>query len=209
MNRPDFDEFAELWQSGPDPMEREQMQAYARAARRKGRLLGLLDYAAAFLIVVMSVGGLFITHTPLTLGVSAIIVVAIIWMTWKRRQMRQMMRTLNTSDPQAFTKSSIRIARANLRRVMFSLSALPFLVPLALAWKVGVRTGGGPQEVLDALIAWSQTIRAPIMTVVLLIVAGLSLRSRRKLKREIEQLEKLRRGYELESDQDGAEERGG
>jgi hypothetical protein len=45
------------------------------------------------------------------------------------------------------------------------------------------------------------------MTVVLLIVAGLSLRSRRKLKREIERLESLRTGYELEQDQDTAEEK--
>jgi hypothetical protein len=208
MNRPEFDEFAALWQSETDPGEQAQMQAYARAARRKGRLLGLVDYAVAFLIITVSLSGLFISHTPLTLAATAVIVIATVYLTWKRRQIRQMARTLNTADQQAFRESSIQIARANLRRVMFSLSTIPFLVPLALTWKVSVRTGGGPQEVVDAFIAWTQTIRAPITIVLLLIVAGLSLRSRRKLKREIERLESLRRGYEREADQDSAEGEG-
>jgi hypothetical protein len=202
MTRPDLDEFAALWHSGPDPLEQEQMQAYARAARRRGKLLGYLDAAWAALVFTILLGGVFVSPSPLTIAIGLPLMLATIWLSWKRRQMRQMTRTLNTSTPEAFVASSLANARANLRRVTISVASIPFLVPVALAFKVSMRTGGGPWEVWEALLLWTHTIRAPITLVVLLTIAAFSLRSRRRIKREMRRLEGLRRGYEAEADRE-------
>lgn len=209
MNRPEFDELAELWKGDPDPAEQAQFQAYAKAARRRGRLLGYLDYSLAFMVMIMVAGGAFISPTPLTVAIAVPLVIAVTWLTWVRRSVRQMTKTLNTADRASFIESSLRNATANLRRNTIGLASLPFVVPVAVAFKVSIRTGGGPQEVWEALGLWIQTVRAPITLLVLLIWAALSLRRRRKLKAEIRRLEGLRRGYESEArevdaDRDGA-----
>jgi len=202
MNRPDLDEFAALWHSEPDPLEQAQMQEYARAARRRGKLLGYLDTAWAVLLFIILVGGVFVSPNPLTIAIGLPLMLASIWLTWKRRQMRQIARTLNTSTPEAFVASSLANARANLRRVTISLALLPFVVPVALAFKVSIRTGGGPQEVWEAFLLWTHTIRAPITLLVLLIMVAFSLRSRFRIKREMRRLEGLRRGYEIEAEEE-------
>lgn len=199
MNRPEFDELAELWQGDPDPAEQAQFEAYAKSARRRGRLLGLLDYSVAFILLIMFVGGVFISPAPLTVGIAVLLMIAVTWLTWVRRSVRQMTKTLNTADRASFIESSLRNATANLRRNTIGLAALPFVVPVAVAFKVSIRTGGGPREVWEALGLWIQTARAPITLAALLIWAALSLRRRRKLKAEIRRLENLRSGYEAEA----------
>ncbi|HEY0028573.1 MAG TPA: hypothetical protein VGC35_11960 [Allosphingosinicella sp.] len=202
MNRPDLDGFAALWQSEPDPLEQAQMQAYARAARRRGKRLGYLDTALAILLFIILVGGVFVSHTPLTIAIGVPLMLVSIWVGWKRRQMRQMAQTLNTSTPAAFLASSLVNARANLRRVTIGLASVPFVVPAALAFKVSIRTGGGPQEVWEAFLLWTHTIRAPITLVVLSIIVAFSLRSRSRIKREMQRLQGLRRGYEIEAEEE-------
>jgi hypothetical protein len=202
MSRPEFDEFAALWQGSPDPEEQARMEAYARAARRRGRLFDYFDYAYAVSLIIVFVGGTFISTSPLTIAVAVPLMIAVTWMTYKRRRLRQMTRTLNTTGRAAFIESSLRNARANLRRTTISLAALPLVVPVALAFKVSIRTGGGPQEVWEALLLWTQTIRAPLTILGLLIIAGLTLRSRRRIKAEIGRLEGLRDGYEAEAEKD-------
>ena len=195
MNRPEFDEFAALWQAEPDPLEQKQMEAYARAARRRGRLFDYIDYAAAISVLIMIVGGSLISTSPLTIALALPLMIAITWITYKRRRLRQMARTLNTSDRAAFIESSLRNARANLRRNTLGLVAMPFAVPVALIFKVSLRTGGGPQEVWDAFLLWTQTVRAPLTVLGLIIIAAFVLRSRRKTLSEIRRLELLREGY--------------
>ena len=202
MNRPDLDGFADLWQSEPDPPEQAQMQDYARAARRRGKLLGYIDIAWFISVFIIVVGGVFVSHSPLTIAIGLPLMLVTIWISWKRRQMRQMTRTLNTSTPAAFVASSLANARANLRRVTISVAFVPFVVPAALAFKVSIRTGGGPQEVWDAFLLWTHTIRAPITVVVLSIIVAFSLRSRRRIKSEMRRLEGLRRGYEIEAEEE-------
>jgi hypothetical protein len=205
MNRPEFDEFAALWQDEPDQLEQAQIEAYVRSARRRGRLLAYADYAIALMLVGGFGIGAFISQSPLTLILAVLLMVAITWMTWKRRKIRQMALTLSTSDRESFIESSIRNVRANLRRQYIGIGSLPLVVPLALLFKVSFRTGGGPEEVLDAFVAWTHTIRAPITIIVLIAIAGLSIRAIRKLKRELRQLERLRDGYREESDKEKAQ----
>ncbi|HEX9947847.1 MAG TPA: hypothetical protein VGA98_09935 [Allosphingosinicella sp.] len=202
MNRPEFDELAELWQDELDPLEQARMEANARAARRRGRLYDYLEYFLGIALVAIFVAGSFITASPLTIAVGVPLMIGITWLTWRRRALRQMARTLNTSDRAAFIESSLHYARANLRRNTIGLVSIPLLVPMALAFKVSLRTGGGPHEVWQALLQWSQTPRAAITILLLTILGGFTVLSRRKIRREIRRLEQLRRGYELEAERE-------
>ncbi|HEX8125702.1 MAG TPA: hypothetical protein VF548_08985 [Allosphingosinicella sp.] len=207
MNGPEFDEFAALWQGDPDSLDQARMEAYARRARRRGKLLGYLDYAFAVLLIAILVIGSFISLTPLTVAIAVPLMIAVTWLTWVRRSVRQMTNTLNTSDRAGFLESSLRNAAANLRRNTIGLASLPFLVPVALAFKVSIRTGGGPAEIWEALGHWIHTGRAPITILALLVWAGLSLRRRARLKAEIRRLEGVRRGYEAEAREADLDER--
>jgi TRAP-type C4-dicarboxylate transport system permease large subunit len=199
MNPPDMEEFAALWRDEPDLAEQAQMEAYARAARRRGRLIDYLDYAMVFAVAIMMVAGSFVSTNPLTIAVAVPLMIATTWMTYQRRRLRQMARTLNTSGRIAFFESSLRNARANLRRNTIGLVSVPFVVPAALFFKVSIRTGGGPEEVWEAFLLWTQTVRAPLTIVALLIIALFALRSRRKIKSEMKRLEFLRERYEAEA----------
>jgi hypothetical protein len=200
MTRPDFDELAELWQGDPDPAEQVRMEAFARAARRRGRMLDYIEYAALILVLIMIVGGALISTSPLTIAVAVPLMVVVSWVTYKRRRLRQMARTLITSSRAAFIESSLRNARANLRRNTLALVSLPLAVPVALAFKVSIRTGGGPAEIWQAFLLWTQTLRAPLTALGLIIIAAFAVRTRLKIKSEMQRLEALREGYEAEAE---------
>lgn len=203
MTGPDLDELAELWQGDPDPAEQARMEALAAKARRRGRLYDHIEYVVGIALVAIFVAGSLIVASPVTIALGVPLMIAVTWLTWRRRALRQMARTLNTSDRGAFIESSLSNARTNLRRNMIGLVTIPFLVPMALAFKVSVRTGGGPGEVWNAFLQWAHTPRAAVTVVALAIMAGLTLRSRRKIRREIRRLESLRLGYEQEAERDG------
>jgi hypothetical protein len=202
MSRPEFNEFAAVWQEQADPLEQAEMEADARSARRRGRLLDYIDYAVAISLLVVFVGGSFISTSPLTIAFAVPLMIGLTWMTWRRRSLRQMARTLNTTDRAAFLDTSLRNARANLRRATIGLASLPLVVPAAVFFKVSVRTGGGPRELWEGMVGWVQSPRSVIVISLLLILAGFSLRSMRRIKAEIRRLEALRKGYEAEAELD-------
>jgi hypothetical protein len=176
------------------------MEAYARSARRRGRMLDYIDYAVWISLVVVFVAGSFLSTSPLTIAFAVPLMLGLTWMTWRRRSLRQMARTLNTSDRATFLETSLRNARANLRRTAIGLASIPFVVPVAVFFKVSLRTGGGPLELWAGLVAWAQSPRSVIVISILLIIAGLTLRSMRRIKTEIGRLEALREGYEVEAE---------
>ncbi|HEY7810162.1 MAG TPA: hypothetical protein VIA98_07270 [Allosphingosinicella sp.] len=200
MSRPEFDEFAALWQDGPDPLDQAEMDAYARKASRRGQLLDYIDYAVWISLIVMFVGGAVISHSPLTLALAVPLMLASTWLTLRRRRLRQMARTLDTSDRGAFVETSLRNAAANLRRNTIGLLLIPLVMPMALIFKVSIRSGGGPQEVWQAFLLWAQSPRAVVGIALLSALAVLTLRSRRKTKAEILRLQGLREAYRTETD---------
>lgn len=208
MNRPDFDEFAALWQGEPNQEEQARLEALARVARRRGRLLAYADYAVWTFMIGLFVFGTFMSKTPLSLGLAIGLMIVTTWVTWKRRGLRQMVRTLYSDDRSSFIDNSIANVRANLRRGVFSLGLLAFVVPFAIIFKVSIRTGGGPREVLEAFVAWFGTIRAPITLSVVFTMAAYVLYQRRKLKSELRRLEALRQKYEAEERRDSEEGHG-
>lgn len=200
MNRPDVDEFAALWQDEPDPLEQAQMEAYARTARRRGKLLDLIDYAYWIWFLVIFVLGSFISTIPLTIAFAVPLMLGLTWITLRRRRLRQMTRAMSTSDRAAFLETSLRSARANLRRTIIGLASIPFVVPAAVFFKVSIKTGGSLPEVWEAFLVWAQSPRAPVAITLLLIVAAFTVRSLRRTKAEIHRLETLREGYQVEEE---------
>lgn len=202
MIDPELQELAELWRE-PDSGEAEKLQLLARRARRRGRWLGLADWALAFVLVGGSLFALFAAPGPLTTGAGILLLVSTIWLTWQRRRLRQMASALNTADRQSFIESSVRSARANLRRVTLTLIALPPFVIFALLTKMAARRGGYVDDPGQVLIDWAQTPRGMISLAIFASIIALSLRSILRIRNELRRLRKLRRAYEDENQASG------
>lgn len=198
MTDPELQDLAELWQQ-PDAAEAEKFQLLARRARRRGRFLGLADWALALVLVGGSLFALLASHGPLTTFAAVGLLVATIWLTWQRRRLRQMASTLDTADRQGFIASSVRSARANLRRVILSIIALPPLVLLALLSKMAFRQGGYASDPGPFLLAWAQSTRGMISLAIFALIIAWSVRSALRIRKELRHLESLRRAYEEEN----------
>jgi hypothetical protein len=199
MTGPDLDEFAELWQGDPDPAEQARMEALAAKARRRGRLLAYADITLAALIVGASIFGAFAVRGPVTMVTALIMVVGTTWFTMKLRATRQMSKTLSTVDRESFIETSLRNAQASLRRITLGLIFVPVLVPVVLVWKVSLRNGGRMPDPLQVMLDWAQSPRGIITMSLMAAAAAITIRSQRKLKREIRQLEELRAAYREET----------
>ncbi|HLL31593.1 MAG TPA: hypothetical protein VK403_11400 [Allosphingosinicella sp.] len=198
MTDPELQELAELWQQ-PDAAEAEKFKALARRARRQGRYLGYADAALAVLLIGGSLLVLLASHGPVTTSAAVLLLVATIWLTWRRRKLRQMASTLDTADRQSFIESSVRSARANLRRVTVSLLALPPLVVIALLAKTSLREGGAVADPAQLLLDWARSPRGMISLAVFALLFLLGARSILRIRSELRRLEELRRAYEEEA----------
>jgi hypothetical protein len=198
MTDPDLQELAELWQE-PDEAEQEAFEAMARRARRQGRFLAYADLAWAVVLIGGSLFAAFMAPGPAMTAAAVVLLVTTVWLTWKRRKYRQMARTLDTTDRQAFFASSVRNARADLRRVTITMVAFPFLVPVALLLKVSFRTGADIVHPLDVLGSWVQSTRGIVTLIMLSLVMGYMYRSRLRIKAELGQLHRLLADYAEEA----------
>ena len=205
MNDADFQEFADLW-TEPDPGEEEAVEALVRNARRQGRLMAWADIALAVVIIGGGIGATLLQPTITTAAIVFLLIGSTTWLNLQRRKLRQMTRTLATGDRVSFIDASILIARANLRRVTLGMAMLPFLILLAIGFKISLRSGGQIGNPAEALLIWAQSTRG-IITLTLMsgFVAFMS-RSRFKLKRELRRLRHLRDEYESEAESDGHEQ---
>jgi L-cystine uptake protein TcyP (sodium:dicarboxylate symporter family) len=204
MTDPELQELAELWQE-PDAAEAENFQALARRARRRGRFLAYADWALAVALVGGSLFAILAAPGRLTTFAAIGLLIATIWLTWQRRRLRQMARTLDTTDRQGFIESSVRSARANLRRVTLTILALPPLVILALLMTMAARRGGHVSDPGQVLLDWAQSPRGMISLAIFALLIGLSLRSIARIRKELRSLKALRRAYEEENQAAGPE----
>jgi uncharacterized membrane protein len=205
MTDPELQELAELWQrpdaaDASEAVEAEKFRALALKARRKGRFLAYADAALAVLLVGGSILALLASPGRLTTGSAILLLVATIWLTWQRRKLRQMAGTLDTQDRQAFIESSVRSARANLRRVTLSLLSLPPLVIVALLAKMSFRKGGSVSDPGRILLDWAQSPRGMISLAIFALIMGLGVRSILRIRAELRRLQALRRAYQDETE---------
>src|SRR5687768_2375150 len=209
MIGPDLDELATLWQGEPDPAEKARMEALAAKARRRGRLLAYADVVLAGLVIGGAIFGAFLVRGPVTMGAGLLLVIGTVWFTMKLRAARQMSLTLSTRDRESFIESSMRNARANLRRYTLGLIFVPVLVPIVLVWKVSLRNGGRMPNPLEVMLDWAQSSRGIITMCLMAAAAAIMLRSQQKIKRELRQLERLRSAYREEASRDEESDRAG
>jgi hypothetical protein len=198
MTDPELQELADLWQQ-PDAAEAETFKALARRARRHGRYLGFADWALAFVLVGGSLFALLASPGPLTTFAALLLLVATVWLTWQRRRLRQMAGSLDTADRQAFIESSVRSARANLRRVTLSVVTLPPFVVAALLMKMAVRRGGRVADPGRVLLDWAQSPRGMISLAIFALLIALCLRRIFRIRNELRRLRNLSRAYEEEN----------
>ena len=201
MTDPDLQDFADLWTEA-DAAEQEAFEAMARKARLRGRIFAYLDFAAVAFILACSVFGIFMEPGAVTMAAAIALIVTTVIVTRKRRQIRQMSRTLDTASRHAFIDTSISNATANLRRTRLSLAFFPLGMVFALAYKMSLRTGGRSELILGSFLEWVQTPRGIITMVVLSLLFAWGLRTAGRLKRELRRLEELRAAYAEEDRQD-------
>jgi Flp pilus assembly protein TadB len=205
MTDPDLKDLADLWQQEPDPAEQRLFEAVARKVRRRARFLAYVDVAMAVILVAAMVLGFVLEPGAGTAVIAGLLIVSTLWLSWKRRSLRQMSRTLDTSDRPSFIASSIRNAKADMRRIVISMWMLPALALMAILFKLNLRHGGRLEDPLGALAQWAVSPRGMFGITGIAIIMALLLRSRRKIKAELRHLDELDRNYgvELGLDEDG------
>jgi F0F1-type ATP synthase assembly protein I len=205
MTDPDLRELAELWQQ-PDAAAQAQFEAAARRVRRQARFLGFTDLALGAVIVIGTILGFVLGPEPLSAVIAALIIAATVWLGLKRWQLRQMSRTLDTSDRPSFVASSIRNATASLRRVTLSLYFLPLLALLAVVSKLSARHGGRLDHPLAVFAEWAGSPRGLIVIAIVGLFMAILYRARRKCLTELGKLQALSRDYHAEATLDAEAE---
>jgi hypothetical protein len=205
MTDPDLMEFAELWQSEPTAEERAEFEAAAGRVKRQGRFLALADVALAFVLVSGMIVGFFLQPGAYSAIIAGLFIVVTIWLSLKRRKVRHMARTLDTTDRHAFIASSIRNANANLRRVVLSLCFLPTFALLAVLFKLNMRSGGHLEHPLSALANWAVSTRGAVGLTGLAIAIMFLLRAWRKCRSELHRLRELEHAYRTATSMDDAD----
>ena len=198
MNSLDFEDFAELWRE-PDPAEQARTEELARKTRRRARWVGLADIALAVVLVGGMVAGTLMRPGPGTAGIAALFIIVTLWLSWKRRQIRQMTLTLNTNDRQSFIDVARKSAISAVRRVTIGMAVLPVFVLLAVLFKLSSRHGGTLAIPPEAYAQWVVSIRGVVVLGGTALILLWQLRVRRRLKQELENLAALERTYGLEA----------
>ncbi len=202
MTDPDLQNLAELWRQACPGEEQRKFEAMARKARRWGRVFAWLDFAAVAFILVTSLVGVFMEPGPITMVAAIALIVTTVIVTRKRRQIKQMTRTLDTASRHSFIETSISNATANLRRTRLSLAFFPLGVAIALAYKMALRAEGRTELIPATFVDWVQTPRGIITLALLALVFAWGLRTARRTRRELRRLEELRAAYSEEDRQD-------
>lgn len=204
MSTGDLDDLAILWRAEPEPAEREELEQLAERARRRGRLSDYADMALVAFLIVSSIVASFAARSPLLMVAAVVLVIMTVWLTIKRRRIRQMSRNLQAKDRENYIDSSIRNVTGALRRNMLSLIFFPLVVPLALLVKLGSRTGGDPQAIAAGLLAWLGSPRAAVTLATVLLIMIFVVRARRRQLMELRRLHELQRAYADETRQENA-----
>ena len=202
MTDPDLQRLADLW-TEPDAAEQEAFESLARKARLRGRILAYLNFAAVGATVGGVALGVFMKPGAVTMVAAIALLVTTVIVLRKRRQIKQMTRTLETAGRQAFIETSISNATANLRRTRLSLAFFPIGVVMALTYKMSVRAGGNAERIPAEFVEWAPSPRGLITFAVLALIFAWGLRTAWRTRRELRRLEELGAAYAEEAKQDG------
>ncbi|MEA3039516.1 MAG: hypothetical protein QOE79_2029 [Sphingomonadales bacterium] len=201
MREQGFEDFVALW-TEQENAEHQAFEAVARKARFHGRLLAYTDIVLVVMVVGISVAGAVLKPSGLMLAISFVMAVSSIALTWKRRKIRQMTRTLDTSSREAFLKTSLQNVSSDLRRLTLSLIVFPLCLPVAILFKVAWRHGGHLAHPAAELAHWATSVRGMITLPIFLFLGAATVRSRLKVKAELRRLKALEAAYRDEAERD-------
>jgi len=194
----ELEQLAELWNE-PDA-NAEDIDALARRARRDAWLMGWADTAMAVIIVgSLALGAMMKPSMSVAAGAFVTIIMTL-WINWKRRNFRQITRTLATANRTDFLESSIRLARTGLRRATFSLITFPACILAALLYRVSTR--GEIDHPAIAIARWATSLRGMVALALLAALIIWMVRSRRRQRNELRRLEEIRRDYAEEAERE-------
>jgi hypothetical protein len=201
MREPGFEDFVALWNE-PEVTEQDVFEDVARKARFQGRVLAYMDIVLIVTIVGISIAGAVLKPSGPMLAISLVFAVTSLVITWKRRKIRQMTKTLDTSSRDAFLKSSLQNVRADLRRMTLSLIFFPVGLPIAILFKIAWRHGGHLAHPLNELAAWTTSIRGMITLPIFVLLGAATIRARLKVKAELRRLSEIEAAYREEAERD-------
>lgn len=205
MTDPELQEFAELWRETEVPKE-EDFAKLIRKAKRQAVLMGWADILLGVFILGSLLLGVIAAPSPASIAGTLLLASSVMWINWKRRKMRQIIRTLSTEDRASFFESSLKVARADLARATLGAYLFPPLILLAILVQVGIRHGG-VQHPLLAIAHWAVSVRGLITLPLLVALFLYQLRRRRHDLERVRSFEEIRDRSAQEARRDEEETR--
>jgi membrane protein implicated in regulation of membrane protease activity len=204
MTEPEFKELADLWRE-PDQGgkgQQEEFEKLARQARRQVRLMAYGDVAWLVLIAGSVLAAVLLHPTVLNVLAGILTLAVMLWLNWRRRLLRRELRSMDIQDRSALLAGRIRLARANVRRLALSLTAIPPTLLLAILFRVVTKEGGSITHPIGPIVAWATSARGIVALLVLVGMSAWVLRSLMRQKTELRGLEELSEAYAEETRRD-------
>lgn len=200
MTQDDERDLASLWAQAPDPGEQAELEALARRATFRARLTQYGELVASVLALAALGAMLFLRPQPAILVTGGIIVVALVWSSWRRHTLGNIALLAGEGDGEAFAARAIEAKAAELQR---STLGLVLIVPgtllgllLIFLWR------GDLDDFRDFLLAPLATLRGVAAMLLLLAALGLLVRSNMRLRRELARLREVFSEYREENRRD-------
>lgn len=195
----EFDEFASLWRQEPTAEERRAFAEMAERSRRRALLVDRAELGLAGLLVLAILGVLVLSPEPATAVVGFIAVVGLSWSSWKRHILHQTSAASAGGTPENYVGQQIVAARAVLARTRLGLLFFWPFVLIGLLFGQSIREDGDLRGFVDQLVERVTDVpTGPILTITLLLLYGMIIRSHRRLQAELVQLNLLQQDYRAE-----------
>jgi hypothetical protein len=196
----DLDDFAKLWRHEPSPEEQRRLESLARSTSRRARRAQRVEIAGGALLLVAVMAAFYVSPAPATLLAGSVFAAVLIWSAWKRYRLHQVALIVETSDRNILIEKSITAAELRLRRSRLGLwFLLPgYLLSAMLNYSVlhDKLTG-----FLQTLVNQTIPLTAKGTLTFLLLTAAMAYfgYNHRQLRRELQNLRKLRQQYQDEA----------
>ena len=144
MNDFDFDHLGDVWRQPPDRAELEALMRSAEAVRHRARWGHLIDLASALVVAAVVLFLALLNPERDTLVVAGGAILLLTYSQYRQRRLRQEELRSLTGTAEEMLDQSIARAEARVRRIRFSLGALPagLFVGLIFSYFVDDRVAG-------------------------------------------------------------------
>ncbi len=196
----DLDRLGDVWRQQPDPAEMARLRKTAAIVSRRARWGQLFDVVAAVAVAAVVIYLALSNPSRGTLGVSAILILILLWTQQRQRRLRAIEIKKLTGTSEEMLDQSLEQAEAVLKRTRSQLLFSPpaFVFGLALAaladresadrlWEHISSIGSG-QPIAVIALAWLPAF---------ILYSLMKIRSQR---RQVERLAALRDAYRAERD---------